>query len=43
MKCVYRLMTTLFVLGLLASCDDNGKIRVDRVEPPRGSRPEVIT
>jgi hypothetical protein len=36
MKCVYRLMTTLFVLGLLASCDDNGKIRVDRVEPPEG-------
>jgi hypothetical protein len=29
-------MTTLFVLGLLASCDDNGKIRVDRVEPPEG-------
>ena len=36
MKCVYRLMTTLFVLGLLASCDDNGKIHVDRVEPPEG-------
>jgi hypothetical protein len=36
MKRVYRLMTTLFVLGLLASCDDNGKIRVDRVEPPEG-------
>lgn len=36
MKCVYRLMTTLFVLGLLASCDDNGKIRVDRVEPAEG-------
>ena len=36
MKCVYRLMTTLFVLGLLASCDESGKIRVDRVEPPEG-------
>ena len=36
MKCVYRLVTTLFVLGLLASCDDNGKIHVDRVEPPEG-------
>jgi hypothetical protein len=36
MKCVYRLVTTLFVLGLLASCDDNGKIRVDRVEPAEG-------
>jgi hypothetical protein len=23
-------------LGLLASCDDNGKIRVDRVEPAEG-------
>jgi len=29
-------MTTLFVLGLLASCDDNGKISVDRVEPVEG-------
>ena len=36
MKCVYRLVTTLFVLGLLASCDDNGKIRVDRVELSEG-------
>jgi hypothetical protein len=36
MKCVYRLMTTLFVLGLLASCDESGKIRVDRVEPAEG-------
>jgi hypothetical protein len=36
MKCVYRLVTTLFVLGLLASCDDNGKIRVDRVELAEG-------
>jgi IPT/TIG domain len=36
MKRVYRLVTTLFVLGFLASCDDNGKIRVERVEPPEG-------
>lgn len=36
MRHVYRLMTTLLVLGLLASCDDNGKVRVDRVEPPEG-------
>jgi hypothetical protein len=36
MKRVYRLVTALFVLGLLASCDDNGKIRVERVEPPEG-------
>jgi hypothetical protein len=36
MKCVYRLVTMLFVFGLLASCDDNGKIRVDRVEPSEG-------
>lgn len=36
MKCVYRLMTTVFVLGLLASCDDNAKLRVDRVEPAEG-------
>lgn len=36
MRHAYRLMTTLLVLGLLASCDDNGKIRVDKVEPPEG-------
>ena len=36
MKRIYRLVTTLFVLGLMASCDDNGKIRVDRVEPLEG-------
>ena len=36
MRHVYRLMTTLLALGLLASCDDNGKIRIDRVEPPEG-------
>jgi hypothetical protein len=36
MRHVYRLMTTLFVLGLLASCDDSGKIRVDRVDPAQG-------
>jgi IPT/TIG domain len=36
MKRVYRLVTTLFVLGLLASCDETGKVRVDRVEPPEG-------
>ncbi len=36
MKRAYRLITALFVLGLLASCDDNGKIRVERVEPPEG-------
>lgn len=36
MRHVYRLMTTLLVLGLLASCDESGKIRVDKVEPPEG-------
>jgi hypothetical protein len=36
MRHVYRLMTTLFVLGLLASCDDSAKIRVDRVDPAQG-------
>jgi len=36
MKRVYRLMTALFVLGLLASCDETGKLRVDRVEPAEG-------
>jgi hypothetical protein len=36
MRHVYRLMTTLFVLGLLASCEETGKIRIDRVEPPEG-------
>ena len=42
MKCVYRLMTTLFVLGLLASCDESGKIRVDRVEPAEGRRGRAV-
>jgi len=36
MKPVYRLVMTLFVLGLLTSCDEKGKIRVDRVEPAQG-------
>jgi hypothetical protein len=36
MKRVYRLVTTLFVFGLLASCNETGKIRVDRVEPVEG-------
>jgi len=36
MKRIYRLVTTFFVLGLLASCDDNAKLRVDRVEPLEG-------
>jgi hypothetical protein len=36
MKRVYLLVTALFVLGLLSSCDEKGKIRVDRVEPPEG-------
>jgi hypothetical protein len=36
MKRVYRLVMTLFVLGLLASCDEKGKIHVDRVEPAEG-------
>jgi hypothetical protein len=36
MKRVYLLVTTLFVLGLLTSCDETGKIRVDRVNPPEG-------
>jgi len=36
MKRVYQLVTALFVLGLLTSCDETGKIRVDRVEPPEG-------
>jgi hypothetical protein len=36
MKRVYRLVTILFVLGLVASCEDNGKIRVDRVDPLEG-------
>jgi hypothetical protein len=36
MKRVFQLVTTLFVLGLLASCDDKGKIHVDRVEPAEG-------
>jgi hypothetical protein len=36
MRHVYRLMTTLLVLGLLASCEDGGKIRIDKVEPPEG-------
>ena len=36
MRHVYRLMTTLFVVGLLASCEDGGKIRIDKVEPPEG-------
>ena len=36
MRHVYRLMTTLLALGLLASCDETGKLRIDRVEPPEG-------
>jgi hypothetical protein len=36
MKRVYRLMTALFVLGLLTSCEQTGKMRVDRVDPPQG-------
>jgi hypothetical protein len=36
MRNVYRLMTTLLALGLLASCDETGKLRIDRVEPPEG-------
>jgi hypothetical protein len=36
MKRVYRLVTILFVLGLLVSCDESAKIRVDRVEPAEG-------
>jgi len=32
MKRVYRLVTILFVLGYVASCDETGKMRVDRVE-----------
>lgn len=36
MRHVYRLMTTLLVLGLLASCENNSKVRVDRVDPPEG-------
>lgn len=36
MKRVYRLVTTLFVFGLLASCNETGKIQVNRVEPPEG-------
>ena len=36
MKRVYRLVTILFVLGYVASCDETGKMRVDRVEPAEG-------
>jgi hypothetical protein len=36
MKRVYRLVMTMFVLGLLASCTETGKIRVDRVDPSEG-------
>jgi hypothetical protein len=37
MKCVfYRLLTTLFALGLLISCNENAKLGVERVEPPEG-------
>jgi hypothetical protein len=36
MKRVYRLVTTLFVFALLASCNETGKMRVDRVEPAEG-------
>jgi len=36
MKRVYRLVTALFVLGLLTSCDETGKIRIDRVDPSQG-------
>ncbi|MBN2575830.1 MAG: IPT/TIG domain-containing protein [Deltaproteobacteria bacterium] len=36
MKRVFRLATTLFVLGLVVSCEESGKIHIDRVEPPQG-------
>jgi hypothetical protein len=36
MKRVHRLMTALFVMGLLTSCEETGKMRVDRVEPAEG-------
>jgi hypothetical protein len=36
MKRVFRLVSSLFVLGLLASCNEGGKISVDRVEPLEG-------
>ena len=36
MKRVFRLVTSLFVLGLLASCNETGKMHVDRVEPAEG-------
>jgi hypothetical protein len=36
MKRVYRLVMTLFVFGFLASCEQTGKIHVDRVEPSEG-------
>ena len=32
----YRLLTTLFALGLLISCNENAKLGVERVEPPEG-------
>jgi len=36
MKRVFLLVTSLMVLGLLASCDETGKMHVDRIEPPEG-------
>jgi hypothetical protein len=36
MKRVFRLAAALYLLGLLPSCDENGKIRVERVEPAEG-------
>jgi hypothetical protein len=36
MKRVYRLVMTVFVFGLLASCNETGKVQVNRVEPPQG-------
>ena len=36
MKRVHRLMTALFVMGLLTSCEETGKMRVDRVDPAEG-------
>ena len=36
MKRVYRLVMTMFVLGVLVSCTETGKIRIDRVDPPQG-------
>jgi hypothetical protein len=36
MNCVYRLVTTLLVLALMSSCNEKGKISVDKVEPAEG-------